>query len=220
LSRGDEAGGGPEVRASSRVGAGAVALTFDDGPESKWTSRILTELDACSARATFFVQARRARSCPEMIDAIVSGGHEVGFHCVEHLRHSELTEAEIAADAAEGLAMLEALGVWPRAWRAPWGIVTDATQRVAAAHGLDLWHWSFDSHDWRGDDSAAMLAALDAAGGLTGGEVVLMHDGVGPGAQRRGCTETVLLTRALLAATAEAGLRTEPVSSSRSEVAR
>jgi peptidoglycan/xylan/chitin deacetylase (PgdA/CDA1 family) len=210
----------PRAPVRSRVGAGAVALTFDDGPEPKWTRGILAELEQFSATATFFVEARKARDCPDTVNEILSCGHEVGFHCVEHVRHSELSEAEIAADAADGLAMLEALGVRPRAWRTPWGVVTDATHRIAAAHGLDLWHWSFDSHDWRGDSSAEMLAALEAAGGLNGGEVVLMHDGVGAGAQRHGCVETVQLTHALLAAAAGLGLGTDSVSGSRREVAR
>jgi peptidoglycan/xylan/chitin deacetylase (PgdA/CDA1 family) len=206
-------------RVRSRVGAGAIALTFDDGPEPKWTRAILAELEDFAATATFFVEARRARDCPETVDEILSAGHEVGFHCVEHVRHSELSEAEIGADAADGLAMLEALGVRPRAWRTPWGIVSEDTHRVAAAHGLDLWHWSFDSHDWRGDSSAEMLAALEAAGGLNGGEVILMHDGVGAGAQRQGCVETVRLTHDLLAAAAGLGLRTESVSGAVQEAA-
>jgi hypothetical protein len=44
-----------------------------------------------------------------------------------------------------------------------------------------------------------MYAALLAQGGLRDGEVVLMHDGLGPGARRSGCEETLELTRVLLA---------------------
>jgi hypothetical protein len=51
-----------------------------------------------------------------------------------------------------------------------------------------------------------MLAALADEDGLRGGEVILMHDALGPGARREDCAETVALTGALLAAAAEAGL--------------
>ncbi len=142
-------------------------------------------------------------------------GHEVAFHCVEHRRHSERSEAELAAEAEVGVEALESLGVRPTAWRAPWGIVTAATRRIAAEHGLDLWGWNVDSHDWRGDSRGEMLSALRAAGGLPEGAVVLMHDGIGPGARRSGCAQTVELAAALLDISRADGLRTATVSECR-----
>jgi hypothetical protein len=44
-----------------------------------------------------------------------------------------------------------------------------------------------------------MYAALLAQGGLRDGDVVLMHDGLGPGAKRSSCEQTLELTRLLLA---------------------
>jgi peptidoglycan/xylan/chitin deacetylase (PgdA/CDA1 family) len=189
-----------------------VALTFDDGPEPIWTERVLAALRERGAAATFFVDGRRALTHPELIAATVADGHEVGFHCMDHVRHSELSEVELEADVAAGLYALASLGIEPRAWRTPWGVVTDATRRVAAGHRLELCGWSFDSHDWRGDTRGEMLAALDRAGGLAAGEVVLMHDGIGPGARRSGCAETARLTGALLDRAAGAGLRPLSVS--------
>ncbi len=203
---------GTEARPRTRASAGTVALSFDDGPDSVWTARVLAELERHGARATFFVDVSRALAQPELIEAMSAAGHEVGFHCVRHLRHTELGAEGIEAEAAVGLAMLGSVGVRPRAWRAPWGVVTEATVRVAAEHELDLWNWSFDSHDWRGDVRDEMLAALEGEGGLVDGTVALMHDGLGPGARRDGCAETVRLTAALLAAANAAGLRPAPLS--------
>lgn len=197
---------GTEARERSRAAAGTIALSFDDGPDPVWTEHVLAELDRHGAAATFFVDAGRALAWPERIVAMGEAGHEVGFHCVRHVRHGELGEEGVRAEVAEGLAALDSLGVRPTAWRAPWGEVTEATRRAAAEHGLDLWGWSFDSHDWRGDGSAEMLAALDAEGGRLDGAVVLMHDGIGPGARREGCAETVRLTGALLERASAAGL--------------
>jgi peptidoglycan/xylan/chitin deacetylase (PgdA/CDA1 family) len=202
----------PEARAKTRALAGTVALSFDDGPDPTWTPRVLAELGRRGALATFFVEADRASAEPELVEAMLAAGHEVGLHCVRHVRHTELSEAEVFAEAERGLEALAALGTRPRAWRAPWGIVTAATVSAAAAHDLELWNWSFDSHDWRGDTREEMLAALDSEGGLDDGSVVLMHDGLGPGATRRGCRETVRLTADLLAIAATAGLRPAPLS--------
>jgi peptidoglycan/xylan/chitin deacetylase (PgdA/CDA1 family) len=210
---------GLEAQARTCASPGTLALTFDDGPDRTWTARVLTELGRLDASATFFVDARRARAHPELIAAMVDAGHEVGFHCVRHVRHSDLSEAEVRSEVAEGLKMLASLGIRPTAWRTPWGVTTPATREVAVEYGLQLWGWSFDSHDWRGDDRDLMLAALSEVGGLTEGAVVLMHDGLGPGVRRNGCAETVRLTTALLDAARDAGLRPAPLSAAMAEVA-
>jgi peptidoglycan/xylan/chitin deacetylase (PgdA/CDA1 family) len=204
---------GTEAQVRTCASPGTIALSFDDGPDRAWTPCVLAELRRHAAAATFFVEARRAVAAPESIAAMVEAGHEVGFHCVDHVRHSELSAEAVAAEAEEGLRLLAVLGVRPRAWRTPWGIVTGATLEVAAKHDLELWNWSFDSHDWRGDGCEEMLVALAAEGGLRDGCVVLMHDGLGPGARREGCAETVRLTTRLLDAARNAGLRPAPLSS-------
>jgi peptidoglycan/xylan/chitin deacetylase (PgdA/CDA1 family) len=177
-----------------------------------WTPAVLAALARARVRATFFLDAGRARRWPGCVEAILAGGHEAAFHCLRHRRHSEIGAAEVAADAAGGLAALTALGVKPRAWRAPWGIETEATRAAAAAHGLELRRWNRDSHDWRGDSRAEMEAGIEAEGGLCDGAVVLMHDGIGPGARRQDCAETVALAQALCERAAAAGLETVTVS--------
>jgi peptidoglycan/xylan/chitin deacetylase (PgdA/CDA1 family) len=189
-----------------------VGLTFDDGPDPVWTARLLAELELHQATATFFPIAGRAVANRALVEAMVEAGHEVGFHCLEHRRHSELSDAEIGADAAAGLALLGSIGVRPALWRTPWGLVTAATRRVAAEHGLEICGWNADSHDWRGDSCEEMLAALDAEGGVGAGSVVLMHDGIGPGALRSGCAQTVRLAGALAARARSAGLATTTAS--------
>ncbi len=191
---------------------GRIALTFDDGPDRVWTPRILTALARRGARATFFVQARRAVEHRELVEEMVAGGHEVGFHCLDHVRHSQRSGRGVASDLAVGLALLEQVDVRPRAWRAPWGIETDDTRLLAAENGLRLWGWNVDTHDWRGDGVRAMFGALEAQGGLRGGDVILMHDALGPGARREGCGETVALTELLLARAAADDLEPATVS--------
>jgi peptidoglycan/xylan/chitin deacetylase (PgdA/CDA1 family) len=191
-----------------------ICLTFDDGPDPVWTPRILTALGRRGARATFFVQARRAVEHRDLIEATVGAGHEVGFHCLDHIRHSQRTGAGLESDLTIGLEMLAGIGVEPRAWRAPWGVETDSTRLLAAERELRLWGWNVDTHDWRGDGVRRMFGALEIQGGLRGGDVILMHDALGPGALRDGCAETVALTELLLATAERAELATTPVSTS------
>jgi peptidoglycan/xylan/chitin deacetylase (PgdA/CDA1 family) len=191
---------------------GAFALSFDDGPDPVWTPPLLAVLARREAIATFFVDSSRALSHPGDLEAIVAAGHEVGFHCHRHLRHSDLNESEVAADAASGLDALDSLGVRPEIWRTPWGVETHTTRRLAAEHGLELRRWNRDSHDWRGESCERMLAGIEAEGGLRDGAIVLMHDAIGPGALRDGCAETVRLAAALLDRAMAAGLAPAPVS--------
>jgi peptidoglycan-N-acetylglucosamine deacetylase len=191
---------------------GTICLTYDDGPNPAWTPRVLTALSRRRARATFFVQARRAVENRDLIEAMVDCGHEVGFHCLDHVRHSQRTSQGVESDLTVGMEMLAGIGVRPSTWRAPWGIETDATRTLAAERDLRLWGWNVDTHDWRGDGVRRMFGALQAQGGLRSGDVVLMHDAIGPGARRDGCAETVALTELLLATAERAELKTATVS--------
>jgi peptidoglycan-N-acetylglucosamine deacetylase len=177
---------------------GLCTFTFDDGPSLDWTPRVLAELDRCGARATFFVIGERLDCAPEPARAALAAGHDVELHCDRHIRHSELTNRELADDTEAGLLAFVRAGLpRPKRWRPPWGVRTPATDRVAAQHELELVHWTVDTHDWRGDASTEMLAAVD--GGIEPGAVVLMHDGLGPGARRPGASGTVELIAPLCA---------------------
>jgi peptidoglycan/xylan/chitin deacetylase (PgdA/CDA1 family) len=165
---------------------------------------VLGELERCGARATFFVLGERVEATPGVVRAALDAGHEVQLHGYRHLRHSQLTEEEIELDTRAALDALAQVGVRPTRWRTPWGITTQGSERVALRHGLALVHWTIDTHDWRGDPALAMLAR--ARRQLASGAVVLMHDGLGPGAMRSGCENTVELLAPLIAAAHARGL--------------
>jgi peptidoglycan/xylan/chitin deacetylase (PgdA/CDA1 family) len=186
-----------EVVCSARHGFGAAwgipraALTFDDGPDPFWTPRVLDALRRAGVRATFFVVAPLAIEYPRLVSAALQAGHEVEFHCTKHVRHTHRSRSEVEADTREGLRVLRSLGVEPRLWRPPWGVLAPWTQEVAESFGLRLAPWSADTHDWRGDTAPEMLRRVEPF--LGPGSVVLMHDALGPGARRSGCEETVAL---------------------------
>ena len=192
----------------SLVPSSGVALTFDDGPDPVWTPRVLDVLRRVEARATFFAIAPLALEHPSVVSAVLEAGHAVEFHCTDHVRHTYLSRREIEADTREGLRMLRSLGVEPRFWRPPWGVLALWTEEVAKDFGLRLAPWSADTRDWRGDTAREMLRNVEPL--LGSGEVVLMHDGLGPGALRTSCEETVALVEPLVARLRSMGC--EPVS--------
>ncbi len=168
-------------------------LTFDDGPDPRWTPALLDLLAAHGARATFFPIAGRAAAHPALIERMLADGHSVGVHCDQHVRHSERRHEDVRTDTATAVRTLRRLGADPVLWRTPWGDVAPFTPELAAEFGMRLLGWTVDTHDWRGDSVAEMLARV--APGLVDGAIVLAHDGIGPGARRDSATETVELVR-------------------------
>ncbi len=172
---------GDATKPSSSFGP-RLALTFDDGPDPVWTPKLLDVLAGVRARATFFVIAARAAAHPDLIARIRQGGHTVGLHCDQHVRHSSCSISWGRADTRRALARLSAVGVRPILWRTPWGDLASWSSQVAAEHRLRLVGWTVDTHDWRGDSAPEMFAATRRE--LKDGAIVLAHDGIGPGARR------------------------------------
>jgi peptidoglycan-N-acetylglucosamine deacetylase len=187
----------------------SASLTFDDGPDETWTPRVLDELRTCGVSATFFLSGERVAAAPEIALAVADAGHEIALHCHRHIRHIDLAEAEIELDTRAALSTLANIGLHPTRWRTPWGIYTAATFDVAERHGLELVHWTIDTHDWRGDSAALMLER--AGSELGDGSIVLMHDALGPGSERIGCENTLELIAPLSAYTRARGLTLAPV---------
>jgi peptidoglycan-N-acetylglucosamine deacetylase len=164
-----------------------IALTFDDGPDPRGTPAVLEALAAAGVRATFFVLGERAEREPELLARVLAEGHAVELHGHAHLRHTEHPREAVEADLRRALETLGHLRL--TRWRLPWGALAPYSRALAAEHGLRLVGWTADTHDWRGDGAELMLDAL----ALEPGAVVLMHDGVGPGARRGDCAQTARL---------------------------
>lgn len=184
-----------------------LALTFDDGPDERFTPRLLDLLGEAGARATFFPIASRAQHHPALIGRMLAEGHSVGIHCQEHVRHSTRDEAWGRRDADLSLQCLRAVGADPRLWRTPYGDIGPWTEHVAAERGLRIVGWDVDTHDWRGDGAADMFAVTRP--GLVPGAVVLAHDGIGPGGRRTGCGETLAYTLLVIEHARATGLTLE-----------
>lgn len=191
-----------------------ISLTFDDGPDPTWTPRVLEALRRAETRATFFVVAPAARRWPHLITQMLREGHGVEFHCTDHVRHTERTRDELESDTREGVRELVSLGAYPRLWRPPWGVVAPWTGSIAKIYGLTIALWTIDPHDWRGDSADEMFAFIEPR--LADGATILLHDGLGPGARRSGCEESVDLIEPLIRRANELGYTPAPMPPGRS----
>jgi peptidoglycan-N-acetylglucosamine deacetylase len=189
----------------------AVALTFDDGPDPRWTREVVSTLGGLGARATFFVQGERLVESPEIVREALSAGHEIQPHCWAHRSHLELSDAEIEQDLGRVLDALNGvLGMdSPTLWRPPYGhIKRPATYEIAAAHGLEIVTWTLQTCDWGGHSAEAMWSEIAEekrpSAVLRPDSVVIMHDPVG--------RETVRLLEKLIPEIQRRGWPIEPLS--------
>lgn len=186
----------------------SILLTFDDGPDPKWTPRLLDLLSELGAEAMFFPIAPRAAAHAPLIGRMLAEGHAIGLHCHEHVRHSAREEDWVRADSACALRVLRSLGAQPSLWRTPWGDTAPFSAQIAAEHGLRIMHWTADTHDWRGDRARDMFESIKPQ--LRDGAIVLAHDGIGPGARRSTARETIELVRLIARYADDRGLQLEP----------
>src|SRR5205823_9908650 len=69
---------------------GDIAITFDDGPDPKYTPRILDILKQENVPATFFVMGKNGQAYPDLLRRMVNEGHEVGNHTFTHPNLGEI----------------------------------------------------------------------------------------------------------------------------------
>ncbi|KAG8841385.1 chitin deacetylase, partial [Serendipita sp. 405] len=72
--------------------------TYDDGP-ARYTTKLLTYLEAKGQHATFFLIGSRIRERPEVVRYEYMTGHELGVHTWSHARGlTTMTNEEIVAE--------------------------------------------------------------------------------------------------------------------------
>ncbi|MFD7894172.1 polysaccharide deacetylase family protein [Streptomyces sp. NPDC059743] len=152
---------------------GYVGLTFDDGP-SATTSSLLNALRQNGLRATMFNQGQYAAANPSQVRAQVDAGMWVANHSYTHPHLTQQSQAQIDSEISRTQqAIAGAGGGTPKLFRPPYGETNATVKSVAAKYGLTEIIWDVDSQDW---NNASTDAIVQAAGRLTNGQIILMHD--------------------------------------------
>jgi cellulose synthase/poly-beta-1,6-N-acetylglucosamine synthase-like glycosyltransferase/spore germination protein YaaH/peptidoglycan/xylan/chitin deacetylase (PgdA/CDA1 family) len=176
-----------------RYGAhpGWVALTFDDGPNARWTPQILDILKAKNAPATFFVIGEHMQERPDLVAREVRQGLLVGNHTYTHPNIGALPVPEIDIELNATQRLFETVtGRSMRLLRPPYfGDAEPSTPREvdplvsAQKLGYLIAGLRIDPDDWKKPDANLIvqrtLARLQDANPETGGQVVLLHDAGG-----------------------------------------
>jgi peptidoglycan-N-acetylglucosamine deacetylase len=154
-----------------------VALTFDDGPNPPYTSKILDVLEREHVHATFFLVGRAVAAYPSVVRREVRDGDAVGNHTWSH-QHLILLDASKIGDALArtDAAIYAAAHVHTRIMRPPFGardwLVLDEVRRL----GYTPVMWSVPlPRDW--EDPPPQTIARRVLRDVTDGSIIVLHDG-------------------------------------------
>ena len=169
---------------------GLVALTFDDGPDRRWTPRILDILRAKKAPATFFVIGENMERYPDLVQREVREGHTVGNHTWTHPNVAETPQAQTEIELSATQRLFETLTTRSmRLFRPPFfGDAEPSTPRevapllLAQGQGYLTAGLRIDPDDWKKPDPDHIVSeTLNrlSQSGPRAGQVVLLHDSGG-----------------------------------------
>jgi cellulose synthase/poly-beta-1,6-N-acetylglucosamine synthase-like glycosyltransferase/peptidoglycan/xylan/chitin deacetylase (PgdA/CDA1 family)/spore germination protein YaaH len=177
---------------------GEVALTFDDGPDARWTPRILDILKARHVPATFFVIGENALTQHGLLEREIGDGHEIGSHTYTHPNLATVGKTQTLFELNATQRLFQAFtGRTLKLFRAPYFGDAEPTTSDELLPALEAQNRGYisvglhvDSEDWRRPGVAAIVN--NVVGGVLKGEgcdavgdvqcshnIVLLHDSGG-----------------------------------------
>lgn len=182
----------PEFPTLYHQGAGGehqVALTFDDGPDPKWTPRVLDILKANGITATFFLVGVNAEQYPGLVRRIVAEGHEIGNHTYYHPNLAVCWPEHIRLELNATQLLLETItGRSTTLFRPPYNADTSPSSLADLAPlqiANDLNYLvvleNIDPQDWARPGADVILQRIKQQ--RRDGSIILLHDAGGDRAQ-------------------------------------
>ena len=152
-----------------------IALTFDDGPKTSVTGRILDSLQANGGRATFFMLGSNVNANAGVIKRMVDQGCEVANHTHDHKYLTKIGAEGIVSQVGSTNQKIQAVcGVAPTLLRPPGGYKDAASLAVLGSMGMPAVMWSIDTRDWQHKNSQKTIETVLSQ--VKDGDIILMHD--------------------------------------------
>jgi peptidoglycan-N-acetylglucosamine deacetylase len=166
------------VAAVTPCSRGTIALTFDDGPSTTYTPRVLDALASRGVSATFFVVGSRVAASPTLTRRLERSGHRVANHTYRHEQLTRLSTSAVKDTLRRTNSRIVDAGVTrPTLMRPPYRATNSRVRTAAGDLALTQVLWNIDPQDWRTGRSAATITA-NVLNNLRDGAIVLLHDGV------------------------------------------
>ena len=157
-----------------------IALTFDDGPDLKYTPQVLDILKDYQVPATFFLIGNRAERFPGVVERILAEGHVIGNHSWSHPDLRRVSNDRLISEIQRTEEVLKKItGRKTALIRPPYGTVTAPVLEQMKKLNYKVINWSVDSVDWR--DQSADQILINTLPDVRGGAILLFHSAGGEG---------------------------------------
>ncbi|MWA15294.1 polysaccharide deacetylase family protein [Streptomyces sp. BA2] len=159
-----------------------MVLTFDDGPDPRYTPGILSTLRRYDVRAMFFVCGEMAVDNKDLLREMADDGHLIGNHTYTHPLLPKMSRSAMREEIERTCEVVEdAVGEPPAWFRAPYGAWNRNAFQLGADLGMEPLAWTVDTLDWTEPGTGTIIRRVRAGAGP--GVVVLSHDAGGDRSQ-------------------------------------
>lgn len=149
-----------------------AALTFDDGPDPRFTPRLLEILESYRTKATFFMVGKNAKQYPELVRRVAQAGHAIGNHSWDHTSFRLITGRKRRAQIRACESAIAPYG--QKLFRPPYGHQSIASRLDAFWLGYQVVTWNVIAYDWLDHDAERLVRQIVSK--IQPGSVILFHE--------------------------------------------
>ncbi len=157
---------------------GEVVLTFDDGPSSIHTPRVLKALEEHCTKATFFMVGSRALAEHRIVKDIARRGHTIGTHTWSHANMRAIGAVRAKDEIEMGISAVQRAAGQPIApfFRFPYLADSRAMQEHLKARDVGMFSIDADAYDYKTLNPAEVHKAIISQITAKRKGIILFHD--------------------------------------------
>ena len=156
----------------TKVEAPRVALTFDDGPNARYTPLLLEGLRKRNIHATFFLLGENIPENEELLLRMQEDGHLIGCHTWSHVQLDKISPSRASREILKTNSLIYHItGTYPTCLRPPYGAWKKDLELPVTMLPV---FWDVDTLDWQSQNPESILDIVRK--NVQDGSIILMHD--------------------------------------------
>lgn len=149
-----------------------AALTFDDGPDARYTPLLLDGLKERNIKASFFLLGEKIEQYPDLVRRMQEEGHLVGNHTYHHVQLDKLNDTKAREEILKTNNLIyETTGEYPQYMRPPFGAWKKNLELCVEMLPV---FWTIDTLDWKVQNTDKIIQTVQDE--IEDGAIILMHD--------------------------------------------
>ena len=149
-----------------------VALTFDDGPNARYTPLLLEGLRKRNIHATFFLLGENIPENEELLLRMQEDGHLIGCHTWSHVQLDKISPSSASREILKTNSLIYHItGTYPTCLRPPYGAWKKDLELPVTMLPV---FWDVDTLDWQSQNPESILDIVRQ--NVQDGSIILMHD--------------------------------------------